>query len=118
MAPRRTGATSISRRKPNSRSHTIDPAEKIAVNIVDIATTPGNRNVRRLSPPVPPETRVDRPVPSTNRNSTGWSREEMMRGLSWTNRISSRYHTIFIARRSCHRPASGNRVGATSAVVA
>jgi hypothetical protein len=36
-----TGATSISRRKPNSRSHTIEPAEKIDVNSTDIASTPG-----------------------------------------------------------------------------
>jgi hypothetical protein len=38
---RRTGATSISRRKPNSRSHTIEAAEKIAVNITAMASTPG-----------------------------------------------------------------------------
>jgi hypothetical protein len=41
MADRLTGATSISRRNPNSRSHTIDPAEKIAVNSTAIASTPG-----------------------------------------------------------------------------
>ena len=46
IAERRTGATSISRRKPNSRSHTIETAEKIAVNNRVIATTPGNRKVR------------------------------------------------------------------------
>ena len=51
IEPRRTGATSISRRKPNSRSHTIEPAEKIAVNSTDIARTPGNMNVRKLTPP-------------------------------------------------------------------
>jgi len=38
---RRTGATSISARNPNSRSHTIDAAEKIEVNSTDIASTPG-----------------------------------------------------------------------------
>ena len=38
---RRTGATSISRRKPNSRSHTIDAAENIAVNMTAIARMPG-----------------------------------------------------------------------------
>jgi hypothetical protein len=36
-----TGATSISRRKPNSRSHTIEAAEKWAVNSTDIDRTPG-----------------------------------------------------------------------------
>ena len=41
MADRLTGATSISRRKPNSRSHTMEAAEKIAVNITDMASTPG-----------------------------------------------------------------------------
>ena len=38
---RRTGATIISARKPNSLSHTIEAAEKIAVNSTDIASTPG-----------------------------------------------------------------------------
>jgi hypothetical protein len=38
---RRTGATIISRRKPNSRSHTIDAAENIAVNITAMQRTPG-----------------------------------------------------------------------------
>ncbi len=36
-----TGATSISRRNPNSRSHTIEAAENMAVNRTDIASTPG-----------------------------------------------------------------------------
>jgi hypothetical protein len=35
-----TGATSISRKKPNSRSQTMEPAEKSAVNSTDIASTP------------------------------------------------------------------------------
>ena len=35
------GATSISRRNPNSRSQTIEAAEKIAVNSTDMASTPG-----------------------------------------------------------------------------
>ncbi len=38
---RRTGATIISRRKPNSRSHTIEAAENIAVNITAMHSTPG-----------------------------------------------------------------------------
>ena len=41
MAARLTGATSISRRKPNSRSQTIEAAEKMAVNMTDMASTPG-----------------------------------------------------------------------------
>ncbi len=41
IGARLTGATRISRRKPNSRSQTIDPAEKMAVNSTDIASTPG-----------------------------------------------------------------------------
>ena len=40
-AARLTGATSISRRKPNSRSHTIEAAENMAVNSTDMASTPG-----------------------------------------------------------------------------
>ena len=38
---RLTGATSISRRNPNSRSHTIDKAENMAVITTLMATTPG-----------------------------------------------------------------------------
>ena len=38
---RRTGATIISRRKPNSRSQTIEAAENIAVNITERQRTPG-----------------------------------------------------------------------------
>ncbi len=38
---RRTGATIISRRNPNSRSHTIDAAENIAVNSTAMQRMPG-----------------------------------------------------------------------------
>ena len=38
---RRTGATIISRRKPNSRSQTIEAAENMAVNITAMQSTPG-----------------------------------------------------------------------------
>ena len=38
---RRTGATIISRRKPNSRSQTIEAAENIAVNITAMHRMPG-----------------------------------------------------------------------------
>ena len=38
---RRTGATIISRRNPNSRSHTIEAAENIAVNITEMQRIPG-----------------------------------------------------------------------------
>ena len=38
---RRIGATIISRRKPNSRSHTIEAAENIAVNITAMQRMPG-----------------------------------------------------------------------------
>ena len=46
IAPRRAGATSISRRNPNSRSQTIETAENVAVNRTVIVSTPGNTNVR------------------------------------------------------------------------
>ena len=38
---RRTGATIISRRNPNSRSQTSEAAENIAVNITAMHSTPG-----------------------------------------------------------------------------
>ena len=38
---RRIGATIISRRNPNSRSHTIEAAENIAVNITAMQRMPG-----------------------------------------------------------------------------
>jgi len=43
-AHRSMGATSTSFRKPNSRSHTIDMAPKIAVKRIDIPMMPGNTN--------------------------------------------------------------------------
>ena len=43
-AVRDTGATSISRRNPNSRSHTIEIAENRLENSTDIAITPGKMN--------------------------------------------------------------------------
>ena len=49
-ALRCTGATSISRMKPNSRSHTIEIAEKIAVKRTLMAITPGNMKVRKSRP--------------------------------------------------------------------
>ena len=41
VAARLIGATSISHKKPNSRSQTMEAAEKIAVNSTDMASTPG-----------------------------------------------------------------------------
>ena len=72
---RRTGATSISRRKPNSRSQTIDAAENIAVNMTAIARMPGYRKVRSDRPPVLPWVSRERPLPSTNRNRNGCTSE-------------------------------------------
>src|SRR4051812_27808115 len=72
---RRTGATIISRRKPNSRSQTSDAAENIAVNSTAMHSTPGYTNVRRLTPCVPPEVRRDSPDPSTKRNRNGCTSE-------------------------------------------
>jgi hypothetical protein len=40
MAPVLIGATSISRRKPNSRSHTMEIPAKAAVKSTDMASTP------------------------------------------------------------------------------
>ncbi len=108
MAHRRTGATSISRRNPNSRSHTIDAAEKIAVNSTDIASTPGYMNVLKSTPTGRPrEASRDRPVPSTNRNSTGCTSDVMARSRSLRNLISSRRQTMLTARRSARMLRSG-----------
>ena len=51
---RLTGATSISRRNPNSRSHTIEIAEDRAVDMTVMATIPGNRNFLKSNPAVEP----------------------------------------------------------------
>ena len=51
---RLTGATSISRRNPNSRSHTIEIAEERAVDMTVMATIPGNRNFLKSNPAVAP----------------------------------------------------------------
>lgn len=92
IADRLTGATSISRRKPISRSQTIEAAERMAVNSTDMASTPGQTNVLKLiggGSPWPAS--VDRPVPRTNRNSTGWTRLVTVRSRPLLNLISSRY---------------------------
>ena len=47
-APRRTGATIISRRNPNSRSHTIETAEKIDENRIVMAMSAVPENHMRL----------------------------------------------------------------------
>lgn len=51
---RATGATSISRKKPNSRSQTMLIALKIAVDTTLIATMPGKTNFLKSNPPTAP----------------------------------------------------------------
>src|SRR2546426_9416542 len=51
--------------------------------------------------------REDRPVPSTNRNKTGWMSPVTARSRSLRNLISSRRHTITAARRSWRTLRSG-----------
>src|SRR5947209_4043731 len=109
---RRMGATSISRRNPNSRSHTTDTPEKTAVNITDVARTPGNRNVRKSTPWVLEDTTLDRPVPSTNSHSSGWMSPASRRRRSLTQRSSSRWVTMRTARRSLTSPDGARRMGA------
>ena len=65
-ALRRTGATSISRKNPNSRSQTMESAEKMAVNSTVMPSTPGKMKVRKSTLP-PPGTMGERPVPRMNR---------------------------------------------------
>lgn len=74
---RETGATSISRRKPNSRSHTIEMAEKMAVKRTAMLDTPGKMKVGKLTPATPPASvpaalKLEAsPEPKMNRDSTG-----------------------------------------------
>ena len=107
--PRHTGATIISRKKPNSRSQTSEAAENMAVNITAMHSTPGYTNVRRLTPCVPAAAIRDRPVPSTNRNRNGWTSAVMIRSRSRPKRISSRFQTTLIARASPRRLRTGTR---------
>jgi hypothetical protein len=79
---RRIGATIISRRKPNSRSHTIEAAENIAVKSTEMARMPGNMNVLRLTPWVEALDSCCRPEPRTNRNRNGCTRLVTMRSRS------------------------------------
>ena len=65
---RETGATMTSLRNPNSRSQTIEMAEKIAVKSTVIASVPGNMNWRKSTAPAcEPDIAEPRPVPNTNR---------------------------------------------------
>ena len=108
IADRLTGATSISRRKPNSRSQTIEAAENTAVNRTDMASTPGKMNVLKSTPAgkLRPASE-DSPVPRTSRNSSGWISDVTARSRSRRNLISSRRHTMLTARRSERRLRSG-----------
>ncbi len=112
---RRTGATIISRRKPNSRSQTSEAALKTAVNITDMQRMPGKMNVvRSTSPP----TTESRPAPSANRNSIGWISDVTIRIRSCLNRINSRLQTILIARSSLRYVRSGTRTRTTAVLIA
>src|SRR5580704_15560560 len=65
-------------------------------------------NVLKSTPAGRPwEASRDRPVPSTNRNRTGWTRDVMARSRSVRNLISSRRQTMLTARRSCRTLRSG-----------
>src|SRR6185437_1170181 len=54
MADKLTRATSISRRNPNSRSRTMEAAEKMAVDSADMDSTPGWTNFLKSAPDVVP----------------------------------------------------------------
>src|SRR5436190_23467228 len=75
-----------------------------------IAITPGNTNARKSRSPVEPAVRLESPVPSTNRNSSGWTNVTIMRVLLRQKLITSRFHTTWIACRSRRSPA-GAAVG-------
>jgi hypothetical protein len=94
-AVRDTGATSTSLRKPNSRSHTTEMAERIAVNSTAMHRMPGNMNWRKSSaPPAADDIAWPRPVPNTNRNSSGCASEAMIRARSRKKRMTSRYQIV------------------------
>src|SRR4029453_6785831 len=107
-----TGATSISRRKPNSRSQTMEMPENAAVNSTEGASTPGNRKVGKSPSPGEPIS-AERTVASTNRNSTGWTSEETIRERSRPKRIISRCQTTAAPRTWGRRPGGGTCVAAT-----
>ncbi len=60
----------------------------------------------------------DRPVPRTNRKSTGWTSDVTARSRSLLNRMISRRQTMLIARRSCRRPLTGTATRMASATEA
>src|SRR5579859_4606569 len=65
-------------------------------------------NVLKSTPEGSPrEASRDRPVPSTNRNRTGCTRDVTARSRSVRNLISSRRQTMLTARRSCRTLRSG-----------
>ena len=117
IAPRRTGATSISRRKPNSRSQTIEIAENSAVNRTVIAITPGNMKVRKSTPPLEGSIRA-RPLPRMKRNSTGCINEVTIRSRLRAKRSSSRRQTTRTARKSSRIPPPASRTPITSIALA
>src|SRR5680860_1249211 len=96
-ALRRTGATIISRKKPNSRSHTMETAEKMEVKSTTMASTPGNMKVRKSMLP-PAEGAIGaNPVPQ---------HKEEQDGLS-----ESRDHTGAVAGKADKLPPPHNTHG-------
>jgi len=84
---------------------------KIAVNSVEVATMPGNRNVLKSTPPVAERVSPDRPLPRTNNSSSGWARPEISRPFDRTNRIISRCQTTLTARSACAGPEAASWTG-------
>jgi len=86
-ADRSMGATSTSLRNPNSRSHTIDIAPKIAVNKMAMPMMPGYMNWMYVKPAaepnsVPRPSAELRPDPNTTRNSSGCASDATRRQRS------------------------------------
>ena len=106
-----TGATSISRRKPNSRSHTIEMPAKAAVNSTDIDSTPGNRNVLKSTPPVPAacDQRAQAAAEHEQEQQRLGQRATATRVAVAPKRIISRCHTTSAARTSWPSPPWGTR---------
>ena len=87
---RPSGATSSSRRNPNSRSHTIETPANREVVSTPMAMIPGYMNWMKSTPGATEPMRLPNPAPKMTRKISGWANEPTRRDRSFTNRSSSR----------------------------
>jgi len=96
MEVRETGATSISFKKPNSLSQTVETVEKNAMPITFIAIMPGYINFIKSTPKLPGVKVRLKPAPKINRNIIGWKNEETILVLSRQYLIISRRQIVMM----------------------